>query len=145
MASNVNIDTESDDIQRELLVKFECCNKYRAPLLFSKEDFYTVYSPKKFKLKPREDIVLNLHFNIHTSKELDPWISLLPTLKTVGLTLISKTVNSKNEMEVHLQNQSYHYTVRVKKEQALAFIFLLGKLPRDLIRTEYDCEYDSSE
>ena len=89
--------------------------------------------------------MLNLHFNIYTSKELDPWISLLPTLKITGLTLISKTVNSKNKMEVHLQNQSYYYTVRVKKEQALAFIFLLGKLPRDLIKTEYDCEYDSDE
>lgn len=143
MASNVNINTESDDIQRELLVKFECCSKYRAPLLFNKEDFYTIYSPKKFKLKPREDIVLNLHFNMSTSKELDPWISILPTHKMAGLTLLSKTVNSKNEIEVHLPNQSYYYTVSVKKEHALAFIFLLGKLPKDLIRTEYECEYNS--
>ena len=142
MASNLNINTESDDIHRELLVKIECCSKYRSPILFNQEDFYTVFSPKKFKLKPREDIVLNLHFNITASKELDPWISILPTLKISGLKLLSKTVNSNNEIEVHLKNQSYYYTVQVKKEQTLAFIYLLGRLPRDLIKTKYNCEYN---
>ena len=117
MASNLNINTESDDIQRVLLVTIDGCSKYKSPDLFKSEDFYMVNSPKKFKLKPREDIALNLHFNITASKELDPWISILPTLKTIGLNLLSKTVNSKGEIEVHLQNQSYYYTVEVKKNR----------------------------
>ena len=137
MASNLSINTDGDDVQRVLLVKIEGCSKHKTPDLFNSENFYTVYSPKKFKLKLRDDIVLNLHFNITTSKDLDPWISLLPTLKQVGLTLLSKTVNANGEIEVHLQNQSFYYTVDVRKEQSLAFIFLLGSQPRDLIKTEY--------
>ena len=142
MASNSNINTESDDIHRNLLVKIESSSKYKSPCLFESEDFYTVFSPKKFKLEPRDDIILNLTFNIICSRELDPWISLLPTLKCNGLTVLSKTVNSKEEIELHLRNDSYYYTVEVKKDQTLAFIFLLGRLPRDLIKTEYSFVYN---
>ena len=137
MASNLSINTDNDDVQRVLLVKIEGCSKRKTPDLSNSENFYTVYSPKKFKLKPRDDIILNLHFNIATSQDLDPWISFLPTLKQVGLTLLSKTVNANGEIEVYLQNQSFYYTVDVRKEQSLAFIFLIGSQPRDLIKTEY--------
>ena len=142
MASNVDKNTESEDIHRNLLVKIESCSKYKSPDLFNSEDFYTVYSPKKFILKPRDDIILNLKFNIICPKELDPWISLLPTLKCYGLTILSKTVNPEGEIELHLQNQSYYYTIKVNKEQTLAFIFLLGQTPKDLIKTEYNNVYN---
>ena len=142
MASNSNINTESDDVHRNLLIKIESCSKYKSPDLFNSEDFYTVYSPKKFKLKPREDIILNLKFNIICPKEIDPWISLLQTLKCHGLAVLSKTVNPKGQIELHLQNQSYRYTIAVKKEQTLAFIFLLGQTPRDLIKSEYNIVYN---
>ena len=141
MASNFNLNREGDDIQRTFKVLIEYQNKYKAPALFENEDFYTVYSPKKIKLTPREDIIINLHFNVTTSKELDPWISLLPTLKCNGLCISSKTVNSKNEIELHLKNDSYYYTVDIKKHSPLAFIFILGKQPLDLIKTEYHCIY----
>ena len=142
MASNSNINTESDDVHRNLLIKIESCSKYKSPDLFNSEDFYTIYSPKKFKLKPREDIILNLKFNIICPKEIDQWISLLPTLKCHGLAVLSKTVNPKGQIELHLQNQSYHYTIAVKKEQTLAFIFLLGQTPRDLIKSEDNIVYN---
>ena len=141
MANCLSLNTENDDIQKVYTATINACTKYKAPDLFDKEDFYVVYSPKKFKLQPREDMILNLHFNITTSKEIDPWISFLPTLKSVGLNILSKTVNLHNEIEVHLQNQSYYYTVKVQKEQSLAFIFMLGKQPRDLIKTEYSFVY----
>ena len=142
MAGNANISTESEDIHRNLLVKIESCSKHKSPNLFNSEDFYTVYSPKKFELGPREDIILNLKFNIICPKELDPWISLLPKLKCYGLTILSKTVNPEGEIELHLQNQSFYYTIKVKKEQTLAFIFLLGQTPKDLIKTEYNIVYN---
>ena len=34
------------------------------------DKFYKVYSPKKFKLKPKDDIYLDLQFNVETSQEL---------------------------------------------------------------------------
>ena len=101
------------------------------------ENFYTINSPKKFTLKPRDDIVLDLKFNIATSKELDLWISLLPTLKTNGLAIVDKRETPKKTIELHLQNQSYYYTLKVKKEQCLTFSFLLRELNTDIIKTEY--------
>lgn len=141
MACNSNLNREGDDIQKTFKVLIEYQNKYKAPALFENEDFYTVYSPKKIKLAPREDIIINLHFNVTTSKELDPWISLLPTHKCHGLCIISKTVNSKNEIELHLRNDSFHLTVDIKKHCPLAFIFILGKRPNDLVETKYHCIY----
>ena len=82
-------------------------------------------------------MLLNLKFNITTSKELDPWISLLPTLKTNGLAILSQTVTREETIELHLQNQSYYYGINVKKGQCFAFIFLLGELNTDIIKTEY--------
>ena len=137
MANSVEINTESKNNFRTLLVKFNSYTKYKQPDLFNSENFYSIYSPKKFKLGPREDIMLDLKFNISTSKELDPWISLLTTLKCHGLTLISKHTNTEGTIEVHLQNHSFYYTIEVQKEQCLAFIFLLGQYPTDVIKTEY--------
>lgn len=137
MATNVEINTKSENNFRTLLVKFESCDKYKQPDLFNSEKFYTIYSPKKFKLGPREDIMLDLKFNVSTSKELDPWISLLPTLKCHGLAILSRMQNAEGTIELHLQNQSYHYTIDVQKKQCLAFIFLLGEYPTYVIKTEY--------
>ena len=137
MAANVELNTESENSFRNLLVQFETCSKYKQPDMFNKDDFYTIYSAEKFKLKPKEDIVLNLKFNITTSKELDPCISLLRTLKCHGLLLLSKELDAEGMINVHLQNQSYCYTINVKEEQCLAFIFLLGQFPTDVIKTEY--------
>ena len=143
MASNFNLNTESDDKQKEHLITIEYNKKCKkAPLLFDQEDFYTVYSPKRLELKPRDSCILNLLFNVTSdSKEIDPWISIIPTHKCRGLAIISKTVNPNKEIELYLQNQSYNYTVEVKKYSSLAFIFLLGLMPRDIIKTEYVCNY----
>ena len=143
MAFNFNLNTESDDIQKEHLVTIQYNKKIKAPRILENEDFYTIFCPRKFILKPREDAILNLHFNVTTtSKEIDPWISLLPTHKCQGLSICSKTVNNNNEIELHLQNQSYHLTVDIKKKTPLAFIFILGMQPKDLIKTEFICIYE---
>ena len=145
MASNFDLNTENDDKRKEHWITIEYNNRKckKPPELVKLEDFYTIYSPKKFKLEPRDSFVLNLHFNIKTkSTQIDPWISILPTLKQHGLTLLSKTVNGNKEIEILLQNQSYYYTCEVRENQVLAFIFLLGlDSKKDYIRTEYICNY----
>ena len=144
MASNFDLNTESDDKQKEHLITIEYNKKCKkAPILCEEEDFYTVYSPKTLELKPRDSYLLNLHFNVTAnSKEIDPWISFIPTLKCQGMTILSKTVNRNKEIELYLQNQSYYYTIKIKKLQALAFIFLLGLQPKDIIKTKYVCNYE---
>ena len=51
------------------------------------QDFYRIYSPKKFKLRPRDDIYLDLKIKIKARNTLEPWMNLLPSLKGMGLKL----------------------------------------------------------
>ena len=42
------------------------------------DKFYKVYSPEKFKLRPRDDIYLDLKFEIQTPETIEAWLNLLP-------------------------------------------------------------------
>ena len=81
MAEKQEINTPAEEYFRNLSVTFDGYVCIKQPDLTNSENFYSIYSPKNFTLKPRDDIVLDLKFNITTSKELDPWISLLATSK----------------------------------------------------------------
>ena len=81
MAKKQEINTPAEEYFRNLSVTFDAYVGIKQPDLTNSENFYSIYSPKNFTLKPRDDIVLDLKFNITTSKELDPWISLLATSK----------------------------------------------------------------
>ena len=72
------------------------------------------------------------------SKELDPWISLLPTLKAHGLAIVEKYDVQGKTIQLHLQNQNYRFTIEIKKGQYITFIFLLGEYNTDIIKTEYN-------
>ena len=71
------------------------------------ERFYKVYSPEKFKLKPRDDIYLDLKFDIQTPETIEPWLNLLPSSKSLGLHIenedwaSNKTKN--NTIQLHIQ------------------------------------------
>ena len=140
MAANTELNTENNTDFRKLFVTFESHQKekkIKLPEQVSNEDFYMVFSTKSFMLKPGEDKILDLKFKITTSKELDPWISLVPTLKCCGLSLISRYVNAKGTIEIHLKNSSECYEVEVRKSQILGFIYLLGEKATDQIDTKY--------
>ena len=94
-AKKQEINTAAKEYIRKLSVTFNAYVEIKQPDLTNSEDFYSTYSPKKFTLKPRDDIVLDLKLNITTSKELDPWISLLPTLKANGLAILDKSETPK--------------------------------------------------
>ena len=97
MAEKQEINTPAEEYFRKLSMTFAYVG-IKQPDLFNSENFYTIYSTKKFTLKPREDIVLDLKFNIATSKELDPWISLLPTLKTNGLAILKNMKRQRKQL-----------------------------------------------
>ena len=103
--------------------------------------FYKVYSPEKFKLAPREDIYLDLKFNINTPPGIELWLNLLPSLKTLGLKLENEDwVSNKTKdktIQLHLLNRSFTYTCKIKKYQCIGFIFLLGEKLNDIITTKY--------
>ena len=57
----------------------------KQPDMSSKDRFCKVYSPLKFKLRPRDDVYLDLRFDIQTPETLKAWLNLLPSLKRIGL------------------------------------------------------------
>ena len=52
-----------------------------------KDKFYKAYSPLSLKLRPRDDIYLDLNFNIETPETIEPWLNLLPSLKGLRLSI----------------------------------------------------------
>ena len=108
----------------------------------SKDRFYKVYSPFKFKLRPRDDIYLDLKFDIPVPETLDPWLNLLPLLKGMILHIENDDwANNKtkdNTIQLHLLNRSFTRTADVKKDQCIGFIFLLGERATDSIITKYN-------
>ena len=108
----------------------------------SRDKFYKVYSPLKFKLKPRDDIFIDLKFDIQTPEPIQPWLNLLPSFKSTALHiendgwLSNKTRDGT--IQLHILNRSFTYTITVKKNQCIAYIFLLGEKPNDTINTIYN-------
>ena len=87
-----------------------------------KTDFYKIYSPETFKLEPRKDIYLDLKFQINiSSKAVEPWINLLPSLKGFRLYLEDLdwcSNRSKNSTIIlNLINKSFTRTFEIKKDQ----------------------------
>ena len=70
---------------RHLTVNFNSYIGIKQPNMTDKDKFYKVYSPEKFKLRPRDDIYLDLKFDIQTPETIEPWLNLLPSLKSLGL------------------------------------------------------------
>ena len=108
----------------------------------SKDRFYKVYSPEKFKLRPRGDIHLDLKFDIETPETLEPWLNILPSLKGMGMPIenedLVKNKTKDNTIQLHILNKSFTYTINIKKGQCIGSIFLLGELINDSLITNYN-------
>ena len=97
----------------------------------AKGDFDEIYSPKKFKLRPRDDIYLDLKIKINVQNTLEPWINLLPSLKGLGLkTEDNDWVSNKTKndtIQLHILNKSFTRTIEIKKIKLLRFYFYQDK------------------
>ena len=107
-----------------------------------RDRFYKVYSPDIFKLRVRGNIYLYLKFDIQTLETIEPWLNLLPSLKEMGLHIENEDwVSNKtkdNAIQLHILNRSFNYTINIKKNQCIGFIFLLGEKATDSINTKYN-------
>ena len=123
-------------------VNFNSYVGIKQPDMTNKNRFHKVYSPGKFKLRPTEDIYLDLKFNIQAPETIEPWLSLLPSLKEMGLHIENEDWASNktkdNTIQLHVLNRIFNYTVNVKKNQFIGFIFLLGEKYTDIINTKYN-------
>ena len=68
-----------------LIVKIDSHSQVQHQNMTANGDFYKIYSPKKFKLRPRDDIYLDLKIKINVPNTLQPRINLLPSLEGLGL------------------------------------------------------------
>ena len=108
----------------------------------SKDRFYKVYSPEKFKLRPWDDIHLDLKFDIETPETLELWLNILLSIKGMEMHIeIEDWVRNKtkdNTVQLHILNKSFTYTINIKKGQCIGFIFLLGELINDSLIRNYN-------
>ena len=73
---------------------------------------------------------------------IEPWLNLLPSLKSLGLRIENEDWASNktktNTIQLHILNRSFNYTASIKKKQCIGFIFLLGEQATDTINTKYN-------
>ena len=125
-----------------LIVTIDYHSQTRQPDLTAKGDFYKIDSPKKFKLRPRDDIYLDLKTKIDVPKILEPWINLLPSLKGLGLKIENEDWASNKTkdgtIQLHILNRSFTRTIEIRKKQVIAFLFLLRKKSADVTNNKYN-------
>ena len=114
---------------RHLTVNFNLHTGVKEPDMTSKDRFYKIYSPLKFKLRPIDDIYLDLKFNIETPETLDPWLNLLPSLKGIGLHIENddwaENKTKDNTIQLHILNRSFTYMIDIKKTPINWFYFFI--------------------
>ena len=130
---------------QNLTVNFNSYVGIKQPDMTNKDRFYKVYSPEIFKLRPRDDIYLNLKFNIQMPETIDPCLHLLPLLKEMGLHIenedwVSNTTK-ENTIQLHILNRSFNYTITTKKNQCIGFKNKLGEKYTDIINTKNTIYY----
>ena len=125
-----------------LIVTIDYHSQTRQPDLTAKGDFYKIYSPKKLKFRPRDNIYLNLKIKIDVTKILEPWINLLPSLKGLGLKIENEDWASNKTkdgtIQLHILKRSFTRTFKIRKKQVIGFLFLLGQKSTDVINTKYN-------
>ena len=72
---------------------------------------------------------------------MERWINLLPSLKGLGFKIEDNdwvSNKTKNDtVQLHILNRSFTRTIEIRKNQVIAFLFLLGQKSIDKINTKY--------
>ena len=83
-----NCKTKEDKLMethfKNLTINFNSQSGIKKLNITNKSHFYKIYSPEKFKLRPRDEIHLDLRFNVKTPDRIKPWLNLLPSLEGLG-------------------------------------------------------------
>ena len=127
---------------KNLTINFNSYSGIKKPDITSKSHFYKIYSPEKFKLRPRDDIHLDLKFNVETPDRIKSWLNLLPSLEGLGLYIENEdwqnNLTKDHTIQLHLLNKSFNYTIQIKEKLCIEFIFLLGQKLSDKIVTKFN-------
>ena len=104
--------------------------------------FYIIYSPEKLKLRPRDSAVLNLRLKVNLLDEVEAMIGLLLSFVSRKLTIDnSKWISNKRKDEIiqsDILNRHFCNTINIRKNQELAYIFLINQKSCDKLVTTYN-------
>ena len=95
------------------------------------KSLYIIYSPQTFKLRPRDNILLDLKIKVNAPESLQAWINLLPCFKEAGFAVEDHNWAAnklKDEtIQLNILNKNFYNTFTIKKDQELGYMFLLGQ------------------
>ena len=112
----------------------------KRPKLTKNGSFYCIYSPECFMLRPRDNILLDLKIKINAPERLEAWINLLPCLKERGFKIEEHNWPAnrlKDTTQLNILNRNFTKTTHIKKDQEIAYMFLLGQKFNEKVITEY--------
>ena len=76
---------------RDLTVNFSIEAKIKKPDMADTNTFYKIYSPITFKLKPREDIYLDLKFNTRNNQSLVKFATVIKRTRVINRRRLERT------------------------------------------------------
>ena len=85
--------------QETLLTKISSSIHCKSPTLNDDSSFYIIYSPRTSKIRPKENILLDLQFKIEIPKHIDWTTGLLPSYSRK--LLIGKSRNCRNKRQLY--------------------------------------------
>ena len=133
-------DLESYDhnTKQPLLIKVLPTIHCKRPSLNNDSSFYIIYSPCTFKLRPKENLLLDLQSKIDKSKHIDWTIELLPSYsRKISIENSEQIVRIKENFIIFdILNRDFNNNFTIKKYQELGYIFLNRKSFEKII-TEY--------
>ena len=112
----------------------------KRPKLTKNGSFYCIYSPECFMFRPRDNILLDLKIKINAPERLEAWINLLPCLKERGFKIEEHNWSAnrlKDTTQLNILNRNFTKTTHIKKDQEIAYMFLLGQKFNEKVITEY--------
>lgn len=111
----------------------------KRPKLNDDGSFYIMYSPEQIKLRPKEITILNLKTKINLPREIERMIGLFPRFISNKLSIENSNwvSNKRNDEMIQLDilNKHFYDTINIKKNEELAYIFLVNQKSSDKIVT----------
>ena len=104
--------------------------------------FYIIQSPETIKLRPRGSATLNLTLKVNLPNEIEAMIGLLRSFVSRKLSIESSNwISNKRKDEIiqlDILNRHFCNTINIRKNQELAYIFLINQKSFDKLVTTYN-------
>ena len=113
----------------------------KPPKLSDNGSSYIVYSSEKLKLRLTHSQILNLRLKLNLPEKIEAMIGLLPSLVSRKIYMENSDwiSNKKKDETIHIDILSKHFydTIKIKKNQEIAYIFLVNLKSLDKLVTVY--------